>query len=414
MLLTTVDEVEGGDGSHVKLLGDLASELLSVVGAVVVLTGDGALGASHVAADNEVDTVAVILLAVVLANDHVLEGFTGSGHLHRVREVGEGDLVVALELVLLEGQVGLVADSTRDIILLGRANGGVHENDVVIDNGGGSEEELNVGTVKGVTALEDDDVLVLGEHLAELAGGHAGNVTGGELETLEGTREVGVATLKGNHHGTGVGELGGLVAVVGLLDLIGGVALLDVHDSEVLTLVLKKNLLADSEVLTVSVENDGKTEEDAVGKAVVLHDGVVVAGVHEGGERGESTVHEELDVTGVTVRELHDSVNRALEGLLLGLVLHHEVHEVTTVGGDAGAHGTGREAQRELREGRLAGAGHHHAGGGAAESAERLHLGEGAKAETSTCNADLLLLLHDRSSHIYLFFSLQGTSKTSN
>jgi hypothetical protein len=65
-LLLGVDEVEGRHGDHAELRAVLLGEVLGVVGAVEVLAGDAALGASHVTADDEV------CATEVLADHHVL------------------------------------------------------------------------------------------------------------------------------------------------------------------------------------------------------------------------------------------------------------------------------------------------------------------------------------------------------
>lgn len=49
-----VRDVEGGDGLHAQLRGVLGCKILRVIGAIEVVTGDGALAARHVAPYYEV------------------------------------------------------------------------------------------------------------------------------------------------------------------------------------------------------------------------------------------------------------------------------------------------------------------------------------------------------------------------
>jgi len=71
---------------------------LRVVGAVEVLAVDAGLAARHVAADDEVRA------AVVLADDHVLDGLAGARHVHGVGQVRPRDARV-LRLLLQDLRV---------------------------------------------------------------------------------------------------------------------------------------------------------------------------------------------------------------------------------------------------------------------------------------------------------------------
>ena len=105
---------------------------------------------------------------------------------------------------LLENLVSLVPNSPRDVISLCRPAGGVNEDDrVVTEVGGvqGASEELVVGTVDGVSALEGDDILPCREHGPDLLGGTADEVTDGQVEAGDLSSHIVLAALGGDHEG---------------------------------------------------------------------------------------------------------------------------------------------------------------------------------------------------------------------
>ena len=103
-LLFGVDQVEGGHGLDTEGLGVLDGELLCVIGAVEVVSRERALAASHVSPDDEVRA------AIVLPDDHVLDGLTRTRHVHGVGQVGpEGARILGL---FLQHLVRLVANSS--------------------------------------------------------------------------------------------------------------------------------------------------------------------------------------------------------------------------------------------------------------------------------------------------------------
>ena len=328
-ILVGVHDVEGGNGLHAELGGVRLGEVLGVVGAVEVLAVDGGLGPRHVAADDEVGA------PVVLADDHVLDSLAGTGHVHGVREVRPPDGGVVH--LLGEHLVGVVADEAGDVVVLGRAHGGVHQANRALAHVLGVEsagEELVVRPVDGVAALEGDDVLALGEHGANRRGIGAREGARGHGETLNLAADVELAALHGDHGDAGVLDGGGAVAHLGLQRLVGLPLGLDGDHGDVLTLVLEQHLVANLGVLAVGVEDDGHAEEEvAAGQAHLLDAVGVHVLVHEALERAEATDGEKLDVARVPVGELEGAVAGRDEASLLRVV-RHEVHEGTAVGLD--------------------------------------------------------------------------------
>mmetsp|Transcript_133440 Transcript_133440/g.426588 ORF Transcript_133440/g.426588 Transcript_133440/m.426588 type:complete len:288 (-) Transcript_133440:659-1522(-) len=143
-----------GDG-HAELRREFLASLLRIVGAIEVVASDGALGAGHVAADDEVRG------AIVLPDDHVLDGLTGTGHLHAVRQVCPTEHRKLLLGLLAQSLVGVDAHEAVNVARLSGAASRVHQEDGVLDVALRALQELEVGTVDGVAVLEGDHILAL-------------------------------------------------------------------------------------------------------------------------------------------------------------------------------------------------------------------------------------------------------------
>mmetsp|Transcript_21426 Transcript_21426/g.36564 ORF Transcript_21426/g.36564 Transcript_21426/m.36564 type:complete len:204 (-) Transcript_21426:12-623(-) len=194
----------------------LVCHLLSIVSTIEVVACEGALGAGHIATNDEVGA------PIVLADDHMLDGLTRAGHVHGVGEVGPAQAgVVHLGL---EHFVGLVTDGAWDVIILCGAHSGVHQASCarVLHVGcvQGTDEQLIVGAVDGVAALESQHVLILGQGGTDLSRALAGKHTCGHLQALQLATQVELATLKGDHLHCGVLQCGHTVHLGGLLHLI--------------------------------------------------------------------------------------------------------------------------------------------------------------------------------------------------
>ena len=101
-------QVQTRDWCDSKLVGLGLGDVLGIVCSIVVFAGDTGLGSSHITSDDEVGA------AEVLSDDHVLNGFTRSGHVHGVWKVFPEDARVGG--FLLQDFVGLVSDSSRNIV----------------------------------------------------------------------------------------------------------------------------------------------------------------------------------------------------------------------------------------------------------------------------------------------------------
>ena len=295
-LFLGVNEVQGGHGFHRQLGCALLGEVLGVVGAVEVVPAQGGLTTRHVAADDEMRA------AVVAADDHVLQGFTGTRHVHGVGQVGPANPVV----VHLSGQalVGLEADGTRNVVLLSGATGGVHQHHGVLADVLGVQsagEQLVVGTVDRVAALESHHVLSIGETGAHLCRRLAGEHALGQFKALEAASQVEALALHGDHPHCRVLNGGGAVAALGFSHLVGFPLGLHLQNGEVLPLVGQQHRVTDHHVIAVGVHHDRQTEQLAGRQAMAAHDSVVILLMHEAPQGGETAHHQQFHIAGIAV-----------------------------------------------------------------------------------------------------------------
>ena len=326
-LLLGVDKVERRDRGDTELVSVLLGNVLGLVGTVVVLSGDGRLGASHVTSNDE------MCASKVLTDDHVLDGLTRSGHVHGVRKVLPLDTRVGG--FLLENLVGLVTDISGNVIGLGRSAGGVNKDNTVLTDKRiiqSTGEKLVVSTVDGVTALEGNDVNSLGKTLTNLSGGTAREVTDRGVESSDLSSHVVLSTLCGNHEGTRVLDGTGSVALEALKRLVGLVLVGQLNCGDGKVSLLEEDNVSGLEFFVISVENDGKAENGSVGESHGLDDALVLGLLHEAGEGGESSGHDELKVAKLTLGGLKDNIDLGNRGFLLFVTGEHEVHKGSSMG----------------------------------------------------------------------------------
>mmetsp|Transcript_22550 Transcript_22550/g.40641 ORF Transcript_22550/g.40641 Transcript_22550/m.40641 type:complete len:321 (+) Transcript_22550:377-1339(+) len=269
----------------------------------------------------------------VFTDHHVLDGLPGSGHVHAVWQVfPSGTVVFGL---LLQNLVGLVSDNSRDIIGLGRSAGGVNKNDSVLANEGIVErtrEKLVVSPVHGVTALEGDDIDVIGKGLTDLGGGLAWEITHGKVQSGNFSSHVILSTLGSNHERAGVLDLGGSVALQAFVGLVGEELVGEFDRGDVAISVLEEDLVSRLKILVVGIEDDGEAEDEAGGEFDVVDDVLVGRFVHESVERGEGSVHEELDITKLTGAQLEGLCGGGNGGGLFLIGFQDEVDKSSSVG----------------------------------------------------------------------------------
>ena len=126
----------------------LLDSVLSVVGAVEVLTLGVLTGTGVVTANNEVGGT------MVLPDDGVPDGLTGTTHTH-----GQGQETQDGHTVGVTGEESLVGTDTGEVVNvtgLGKTNNGVDQ-DVGLVGAGSTDSQLTVSSVHGVSGLESDN-----------------------------------------------------------------------------------------------------------------------------------------------------------------------------------------------------------------------------------------------------------------
>mmetsp|Transcript_26259 Transcript_26259/g.40448 ORF Transcript_26259/g.40448 Transcript_26259/m.40448 type:complete len:407 (-) Transcript_26259:108-1328(-) len=310
LLGANVDHVLVVRDRDAQLRGVLLARLLRVVGPVEVLARDGALRARHVAADDEVGG------AVVLPDDHVLDGLAGARHLHAVGQVGPAEHGVLLLRLLAERLVGLDAHEAVNVAGLCGAAGGVHQQHRVLDVALGALQELEVCPVDGVPVLEGHDILARRQHLAHLRRRLHRVREGRAREAMKPAADV-IGALLG-HEGVdgGVLEAGGAEGLLGLQHLVrlpdGG----GLEHRDVLAAPAEQQLVALLEARDVrQVKGHGQTEELLLRQSHAPHYSLIGRLLHEAGERAEGAVQQAKDVASLALVQLHGLRGAGLQHL---------------------------------------------------------------------------------------------------
>mmetsp|Transcript_133441 Transcript_133441/g.426595 ORF Transcript_133441/g.426595 Transcript_133441/m.426595 type:complete len:527 (-) Transcript_133441:352-1932(-) len=328
---------------HAELCLELLAGLLRIVCTVEIVAGDGALSTRHVTANDEVSG------AEVLADDHVLDGLAGAGHLHAVGQVGPAEHRVLLLGLLAQGLVGLDTHDAIDVARLRGAACRVHQEDGICNVALCALQELEVGTVNRVAVLEGDDFLALRQCRAYLRRRHHWVLELGALEAVHLATDIVLALLGDQGVDGGVLEAGGAEALLGLDDLIRFVDGRHLQHSNLLALPLQQDLVAPLQTRNaLHIEGHRQAEQLLLGQAHVLHDGVVGGLIHEALERAEGTVHEAEHIASLALVQIDGPDAGTLEGLGLRSILDDEVLERTSVR-RTGGRGAGVDATLGLR-----------------------------------------------------------------
>ena len=120
--------------------------------------------------------------------------------MHGIRQIGPTNTRV----IHLCGQafIGLEANGAWNIVLLGGPTGGVDQHDGILADVLGVQcagEELVVGAMNGITALECHHVFAVGEAGSDLRWRFAGEDTLRKLQALNQAPEIETTALCGDH-----------------------------------------------------------------------------------------------------------------------------------------------------------------------------------------------------------------------
>mmetsp|Transcript_20888 Transcript_20888/g.49603 ORF Transcript_20888/g.49603 Transcript_20888/m.49603 type:complete len:623 (-) Transcript_20888:41-1909(-) len=312
--------------SHAELSGVLLARLLRIVSSVEVFSVNGALGASHVTSDDEMGG------SVVLPNDHVLDCLTRTRHLHAVRQVGPSEHWVLLLGLRLQCLIGLDSHQAVDVTRLGGATGGVHQQNGVLHVLLSTHQQLEVGTVDRVAILERDDLLVLRQCGTHLGRSLSGVSKLGQLEAVHPAADVVLSNLLHQRCHSRVLQAAGTVALLCFHHLVGLPDGRSLQDRNVRTLPLQQQLVSLLDAIDLrEIESDRQAKKLLLGKAHVLHDGVVGCLLHEACEGTEGATEQAEDVARlalIQLNRLHCAGSEALDG---SRVLDHQVDEGSTV-----------------------------------------------------------------------------------
>lgn len=327
-VLVGVGEVDHGlelDHLDTKLLLVLLDEDLSIIRTVVVLALLVLTRTGVVTANDEVGST------VVLSDNGVPESLTGTTHSHGKGQKSEGSHAVGVS-----GQESLVDTDTGEVVNvtgLGETDDGLDQ-DVGLLGAGGADRQLTVSSVHGVSGLESDDLLPaeLVEVSAELRGSESEVEEIVVLETVNSLKlTTNVELLSGVKEvlDTGVSVIVAAEDLLGLVDLVRSVDILDSQDSKVsvVTEIAESDASTslDTELVDlglVNIEVDRHGEEGAVSETVVLNDAIVVLFSQETFERREATVEDQLKIAKVSLAE---SKSRELLRLSLELGLARQI-----------------------------------------------------------------------------------------
>lgn len=327
-VLVRIGEVDHGlelDHLDTKLLLVLLDEDLSIIRTVVVLALLVLTGTGVVTANDEVGST------VVLSDNGVPEGLAGTTHSH-----GEGQKSESSHAVGVSGQESLVDTDTGEVVNvtgLGETNDGLDQN-VGLLRAGGADRQLTMSSVHGVSGLESDDLLPaeLVEVSAELRGSESEVEEIVVLETVDSLKlTTNVELLSGIKEilNTGVGVIIAAKDLLGLVDLVRSVDILDSQDSKVSVVTEIAEGDASTSLDTklvdlglVNIEVDRHGEEGAISETVVLNNAIVVLLSQKTFERGEATVKDQLKIAKVSLAE---SKSRELLRLSLELGLARQV-----------------------------------------------------------------------------------------
>mmetsp|Transcript_25740 Transcript_25740/g.38586 ORF Transcript_25740/g.38586 Transcript_25740/m.38586 type:complete len:279 (+) Transcript_25740:159-995(+) len=166
VLLANVHHVGVVDNLHGQLLRVLLAVVLSLKRPVEVFARQRALGTCHVSANDEVGGTEV------LPDDHVLDGFTRTCHLHGVRKVRPAEGIASPLLVgvfLLEHLIRLDPCGPQDVAGLRWTNSRMDKDDGVLHILVGCDKQLKMSFVNRVAVLKSNHWPAFGQCCTHLS-----------------------------------------------------------------------------------------------------------------------------------------------------------------------------------------------------------------------------------------------------
>jgi len=238
----------------------------------------------------------------------------------------------------LKDFVGVVTYKPTDVVGLSGSHGRVDHHYAGFLNVFGIEgagEQLVVGAVNRVAALEDDDMRVFGETSANFSRGLAGEGSLGERNTGKSTTDVVLGALHGNHLDARVLQGRSTIALLNLKRFIGGESGLDVQNGNRLALVSEGYRFTRGKVITIGVHDDRKTEQKVGARKSDMFNVVIVhIFIHKSSQRRKSTDAQDFSIASLAIVDLKLSVHVG-ELCRSGLGISHQVYQGATMRNDA-------------------------------------------------------------------------------
>mmetsp|Transcript_9704 Transcript_9704/g.58842 ORF Transcript_9704/g.58842 Transcript_9704/m.58842 type:complete len:258 (+) Transcript_9704:1592-2365(+) len=254
----------------------LLRKILCIVSTIEVLTGKARLAASHVAADDEMGAT------VVFADNHMLNGFPRTGHVHGVGKICPAHLGVVH--FLLKDLIGVITDDTWNIVVLSGTTGRMHQAHCTFSYvlcAQGTSEEFVVCPVDGVPALERHHVLAFGEHGTHLFWCRTRKDSLWQPESFYLASNVVLAPFHGDHLHAGMFQGGGSIALECFQRFVGFVLGIYGEHCKVLSFVAEQDLVSYLDGLVVGVQDHRQAQDGPIREPHGFHDRVVVFFVEE-------------------------------------------------------------------------------------------------------------------------------------
>jgi len=165
--------------------------------------------------------------------------------MHGIWEVGP--VHAGVGNLLLQYFVGVVADNARDIVILSGTTCRVHQNHsfrAYVGRVQGANKELIVGPVNWIATLECHNIGLFRESGTHLGRGSAREYALWKVQTNHLATDIMRSPLPGYHLHGGVLQRGRTIARLYLLDLVRAPAGLDIHYSDILSLIREENAVS--------------------------------------------------------------------------------------------------------------------------------------------------------------------------
>jgi hypothetical protein len=121
------------------------------------------------------------------------------------------------------------------------------------------------------------------------------------------------------------------ITLLALICLVRHVFVCELHCGNGTVSIFEENHVTGLQIFIIRVENNGKAENKSIRKSHIVNDVFIGGFVHETGQWGESSVHNEFNVTELTGGELQFFAAFRNGCLFLGVSFEDEIDESSSV-----------------------------------------------------------------------------------